>query len=167
MAAVLARDYQRAQHSLPGWCLGLVRVLQSVLRQWHLFAQAQEVHRDQLRLTPETPALTSSSFAAQSCHEEPSQNQPHCSHGITQPGSVFLVILCCSAPQMCPDTHGQDISREFIQIIRELLGSHRFQRSHPAIPPCPALPIADVGLVGLSEFFHSQLINFKSVRLFF
>lgn len=127
MAAVLARDYQRAQHSLPGWCLGLVRVLQSVLRQWHLFAQAQEVHRDQLRLTPETPALTSSSFAAQSCHEEPSQNQPHCSHGITQPCSVSLVTLCCSAPQMCPDTH-------WTRYIQGIYPNHQGIAWEPQVP---------------------------------
>lgn len=40
-------------------CLGWVRVLHPVLRQWHLFAQAQEIHGDQFRLAPEPPLLLS------------------------------------------------------------------------------------------------------------
>lgn len=144
MAAVRAGDYQHVQHSLPGWCLGLIRVLQSALRQWHLFAQAQEVHGDQFRLTPEPPALTITTFAPQSWHEKPSQNKPHCSHGTTQPGFVSLApapsLSCAVLQHRCvPTPTRQDTSREFIQIIRGIAWELQIPENtscYPLTPHC-------------------------------
>lgn len=145
MAAVLAGDYQHAQHSLPAWCLGLVRVLQSALRQWHLFAQAQEVHRDQFRLTAEPPALTSTTFAPQSWLEKSSQTQLHCSRGTTQaricgPCFCSLVVLCF-LQHRCVLTHTrEDVSREFIQIIRGIVWELQIPEKTSCYPPMPHYP---------------------------
>lgn len=132
-------------------CLGWVRVLHSVLRQWHLFAQTQEIHRDQFRLTPEPPLLLSPGVR---------NHLRISSHGTTQPGSVpcscSLVILCHSEHR-CVLTPTK--SRESTQTIRRIAWKLQIAENASCYPPTS--PIADVGLDDLSEFFHSKLINFK------